>query len=552
MCLAVDTKLTELCQAYEAADIETFDTIVAQTLELTDFQTQIVDQVETLRAQSVFSDEDVRAAETLANVHQLLDTQIKARAQAAKNFSAFADRLTVKGEPEQIEESVPAVVEEAPKADPAALVARLAQSSGGTRGKGLVLNVPEKSSLVAASDVPGVPNGSEYKDWEQLAEATARRWQSMRGGPDTGAPLRAGLALFKREFPAELTAGADLDIEMLEYASNPRRLSGGSLVAAGGWCSPSETLYSLCELETNDGLLSVPELLAARGGVRFTPGPTFSDIYSNTGFTQTETQAIANTPKTCFEIDCPTYTDHRLEIIGTCLTAGILEHVAFPEYVARWLRGALVAHAHRVNAFKLAQMVTGSTVVDYTAIGTIVSQGATSGLLETVEMQIEDMRHFQRLSLRENLEVVLPVWARAVCRADLSKRNSAENWMNVTDADVDQWFHDRGASIQWVYDFQDAFTQAGAGLGGATPATAWPTVVKFLIYPVGTWVAAVRDIITLDAGIYDSTNILTNRYNALFSEEGIAMLKKCQDSRVVSVPICPSGYTSKTVDMGCS
>lgn len=66
----------------------------------------------------------------------------------------------------------------------------------------------------------------------------------------------------------------------------------------------------------------------------------------------------------------------------------------------------------------------------------------------------------------------------------------------------------------------------------------------------GTWIKGGADVITLDT-IYDSTLLGTNDYTALFTEEGILTARRGCDSRVVTVPICPTGDTGGGVAIDC-
>lgn len=86
--------------------------------------------------------------------------------------------------------------------------------------------------------------------------------------------------------------------DAIKFVTDQSRLPGGSLVAAGGWCAPSETLYDLCELESRDGLISIPEIRVNRGGIRFTTGPDWADIFLSTGFCFTEAEDVAGTYST--------------------------------------------------------------------------------------------------------------------------------------------------------------------------------------------------------------------------------------------------------------
>ncbi|GAA3172629.1 hypothetical protein GCM10020001_118910 [Nonomuraea salmonea] len=224
---------------------------------------------------------------------------------------------------------------------------------------------PGRGTLVAAVNVPDTPAGTEFAGMGELAAAARRRFGAMPSASWEGR-YQAGLAVIRKDVPEDLVAtGSNSDLDLLDRAADESRLPGGSLLAAagGGWCAPSETWYDLCEMESSDGLLSLPEVVANRGGIRWTPGPDFASIFANTGFVQTEAQAIAAEEKPCYELECPEWQECRLDAIGYCVSSGILTQRAYPELIARFLRGAAAAHAHRYNAETIRRMVEGSTTV---------------------------------------------------------------------------------------------------------------------------------------------------------------------------------------------
>jgi hypothetical protein len=135
--------------------------------------------------------------------------------------------------------------------------------------------------------------------------------------------------------------------------------------------------------------------------------------------------------------------------------------------------------------------------------------------------------------------VVMPMWFLAQIRAALSRRRGVLA-LQVTDAEILEWFTLRRAVPQFVYDWQDAFSDLPGGPGAADPIEALPTSGQFLVYPAGTWVKAVQDVVSLDT-IYDSTNLQTNQYTAIFAEDGWAPLQMCPDSRLYEVALDPSG-----------
>lgn len=419
-------------------------------------------------------------------------------------------------------------------------------------------------------DILRAPDGGAGMDWSAMAGLVDDRLRSFPE-QDYARAARSGRRLRQQHSLAVIQKPTDerftvknkdpQHIEEVIAAArneanllNPTTGKGGSLLAAGGWCAPSETIYDLCELETRDGLLSVPEITINRGGINFTQGPDFSSIFADTGFCFTEqddidgTYAPGATPedplvegdKPCFHIECPEFDEERLEVCGLCLTAGLLQARGYPEVIARVLRGALIGHDHRLNANIIEKMVAGSTAVVMPA-GQV---GATAPLLTAIELQVEHLRTVNRMSRTATLEAVFPMWTHGVIRSDLSRRLGVD-MLSVTNEQINAWFRQRGVSAQFVYDWQDISTTAASGF------TAWPTEVDFLLYPAGTWVKGAADIITLDT-IYDSVGLGQNNYTALFTEEGYLMAKMCHDSRVVTVNVCPDGATAAGVGIDCN
>jgi hypothetical protein len=568
----------------DVADL--FASEAGQTTDLTALETEALEAFDALRASDSLSAEDLAALEALADAVEVIRAEQTRREEAAAEQQARVEELAQRvappaegegaegdgeGEGEGAEgegaegegaegtdpAAAPAEGDAAPAADaqpePVAAAAPPPAPRRRVDLARIARNRPQPAApaqtqhpagrLLAASEMPGVPAGGEYPDWDAVTEAAMLRFGAL---PQRGSATRAqhGILVIAKTTDEALVAPGSDDLEVIEYAASERRLEGGSLVAAGGWCAPSETIYDLCQLEAADGLIDVPEIVAARGGVRWTPGPDFASIYSNVGFLQTEAQAIAATPKTCYEVPCPNFTEARLDAIGVCVSAGILQNRAYPELVRRFLSGAMTAHVHKYNASTIARMVAGSTAAPIAA-----GLGATSSILAAIDIQANDYRYRHRMADGATLELIAPRWVRGVIRDDLAKRNGVD-LMSVTDAMIRAWFAERGVAVQFVYDWQDAFVDAGVGLGGAVPATAWPLEVDLLMYAAGTWVRATTDIISLDA-VYDAAMFTINKYNALFSEEGLAVIKRCFDSRVITVPICANGTSGAQVALAC-
>ena len=111
---------------------------------------------------------------------------------------------------------------------------------------------------------------------------------------------------------------------------------------------------------------------------------------------------------------------------------------------------------------------------------------------------------------------------------------------DVSDAEILGWFTTRRAVPRFVYDWQDAFSGLAGGPGGSSPITVFPDEVQFLVYPAGTWVKPVRDVINLDT-VYDNALLTSNQYTALFAEDGFNVIKMCVESRLYQVDVDVAG-----------
>lgn len=415
-----------------------------------------------------------------------------------------------------------------------------------------------KARLTVA-DVPGFAADSDAS-FEDLAVALDRRLQGFNSGAYAAA-ARAGramserhsLAAVRKHFDERATVSSPESADAaMAFAVNEKNLPGGSLVAAGGWCAPSETVYDLIEDESRDGLISLPEINVTRGGIKFTTGPKFADLYAAPSFNFTEEEAKAGKyaptptpatdpankvgPKPVYSVPCTDFEDVRLSAAGLHIQANLLQQRGYPELVARTIRGALVAHEHKMSERIIASMERQSTPVSMDD-GQI---GAAAPILTAIELQVEHYRYAQRLSRSTTLEAVFPYWVHGAIRTDLSRRQGVD-LTDVNDARIDAWFKARGVNPQFVYDWQ-ALTGAAGDFKG------WGTRLKFLLYSAGTFVKGGQDVITLDT-VYDSTLLGQNDYTALFTEEGYLVAKRGHDARVVTVPINPNGGTGTGIKL---
>ena len=416
--------------------------------------------------------------------------------------------------------------------------------NGGTRPQ------PKKRAgavITAAAGLPGFETGARM-DMGQLNKAVIdrmSRFPAHRIQP--GTVMQASLASIRLPFDdPKLTAGGPIDDQaVLDYAGDPRRLEGKSLLAAGGWCSPSETFWELCPgLESaTAGMIDVPDIRVTRGGIRTTEGPDIGTVFSGIGFKQTEAQAVAGDVKPNYRVPCPEFTDTRAGVMGINIISGILQNDSYPEMTRRVVELATVVHAHKMNMDTIAGIAAGSTDVGSLSLG----PSAATRALNAVELQVMDYRYRYRADETLQLELKLPLFLKAVIRADLALRSGVQ-LETVTDQQINGHFNQRGVSVQWLYDWQDAFAGVVGGLGSATPITAWPTTVTGVLYAAGSWVRGRGEVINVE-GVYDSTGLENNDFTRLFFEEKFLLKRRCYQSRRFTIPLAINGATGAPVEL---
>ena len=417
-------------------------------------------------------------------------------------------------------------------------------------GKGLTRYLaPEQQpggiEIVASVDVPGYRPGQEI-DLSQITEGAMRRAQGLKtAGGGTGM-----VASYRLPFPDALvvkdSSSAPEGTSALMLAADQKRLAGQDLVASGGWCAPSETIYDIADIACPDMLWDLPEVQLNRGGLRFFRTPTL-DVAALT-FTWTEAQDIAaatqpaGPEKPCYVIPCPAPIDVRAIAVGVCLSVGILTSRFFPEMVDWYVRNSMIAHEIRVKQYAFQAALDSAATTDVTVRP---SFAGFSAVYEAIALQAADMIERHNLCESTQIEVVLPWWSRNLMLSDLARQEG----LPLRDLDpsllVDK-FSDLGVRVQWARGLPPAVP---TDIGGPTAATTWPAEVQFLIYPAGNFQLGRGPEVNLGV-IIDSVTVATND-EKIFSEEAVALIDRMGLARAVTVAVCPNGEVGarNTVDI---
>ncbi|OZE63629.1 hypothetical protein CH265_12190 [Rhodococcus sp. 05-2221-1B] len=567
----------------------------ASDADVAALQAEAIDKFEALRDAGVNNVDDLAAATALADVadgtrleQARLDTaaaehqeRVEALAKRVRpEAAAQEDESTKTAEESAAAEVEPEPTETSPEADASGVVEAAEAATAEAAEAALVASAKPKkrvrvsdlpaqravamppavedaqprAAILASADVAGFGAGQNLTT-SDLAKAANSKLQGFPQGFVPNQEMAVPVASISIPFEDALVASGSNDQEAIDYAADTSRLEGGSLVAAGGWCAPSETLYELGGIlaDAEAGLVSIPEVQAKRGGLRYTEGPDYAAIYGDAtfGFIQTETQAIAGsgfttatggtvagTQKPFYRVPCPSFTEDRAEAVGLGIVAGILANDAYPEMTTEVVEHGLIAHSHRINTRTLNRQAALSGTPIVLALG----PSATTAVLNTLDIQIADYRYANRMADNSELEVVLPLWAKPLFRADMSVRNGSDvtEALDVTDAKIEAWFKARHAAPQWVYDWQDAFSGVSGGFGSTAAITSWPDTMDIMIYKAGTFVRARGEIINVSA-MYDTVNLKNNDYHVLFIEEKLLVIKRRWKSRLVRVALAVNG-----------
>lgn len=406
--------------------------------------------------------------------------------------------------------------------------------------------------ITAAADVPHLSPGQRIATLPDLVEATIGRAKAL--GVTNGQPTFVPLASINREFPTVIDERMNPDSTRAAFeamiAPAAKRSEFEALVAAGGWCAPSEIRYEFFNIAEVAGLLDLPTFGVRRGGVRFPISLSLADFFALSGapasgiatnatmpFQWTEADdinAATGSPgpsKLCLRPPCPDFDEERLEAHGICVTAGNLTESAYPELIRDFIAKAVVAHARVMNRRHILLMVAGSTATTPTSAA---GQSAAAHILGGYALNAVDYREKHGMAPGSVLEGVLPVWVLELMRSDIAKMNGGDTLdrLRLADAIIRDFFDVRNIRMQWVQDWQTRLASGIAPVGGTAP-TNWPTSATGLLYAPGTWGRG--NGMTLDLGVVrDSVLNADNDHTAAWSEEATLVAKFGHESRVIT------------------
>ncbi|GIV00860.1 MAG: hypothetical protein KatS3mg014_2530 [Actinomycetota bacterium] len=471
---------------------------------------------------------ELRAAQ--APLHELrpVAEQIATLRRELEAASLVEDVAASLEEPEVTEDVVEAtgevaeeVAEEAPEASPQAEASPRAEvvaaSAPVARVASRVPNGLRRTSIVAAADVPGFSAGMPIPDLEELGRAFADKADAMRRGGSG----RALVASFRWEISEMLSHGDARHNESLIAAAVERKESElRSLVAAGGFCAPAETLYDIPSIHTAERPLlgALPTVGAPRGRIRYVRPHALSEATAGIQVRPASSDTTGN-PKPVVRISCPTEVTAEVQAIPLRAVIGNFDRMTFPEHFENFWSTALAQLARTCERALLDAIDANCTQVTDGR-----NLGAARDLLEALGRHVAARRDDFRMPVGSPVVVVMRSWVLDMIRADLAREapGSAQERLAVSDAEIARFFAVRNIVPVFTLEGRTNGGQdfAAQGTGASLP---WPSTVEAHIFWPGAFTVLTLPQLDLGVEIRDSALNATNDVEAFLEVfEGVA------------------------------
>lgn len=392
-----------------------------------------------------------------------------------------------------------------------------------------------------------------------IADAFAEGFRRI-GQLRNGVNGRTDVLRMRTHFPESRVFKSGVDafdnMVQLETLSQQAATADTSLVAAGGFCAPLQTLYDIPVIGDVDRPVrdALNRVTADRGGIQYRPAVSGVAQTGGIGiWTTANDTASPIVPKSCVEIDCPGIVTAEVQAIYQCLTISNMSARFDPEWADSIVKAQNIAYAQKAENELIRQLTVGSKNMQSRQL-----LGAVRDTLATIDHVVAYYRNVHRLNSNRNLRLIAPMWLRDLIRTDLVRQMVGDGLqvLAVSDAQIASWFAARNVAVTWHMDGIDPadwtttptltvppqfYTTAAAG--AVVPP--FPDVVSTLLYAEGDWL--LMDGGTLDVGIIrDSTLVEENRYQT-FSEGFEHTAFRGIESLHLAMALQPTGASAATV-----
>ena len=543
----------------------------------------------------------------IASRVEAIDAELDSRSLAAEaeaaERSALADKIAatapVPAEEAEVVAEAEAITEEA--AEVVEPVTASAAPSARSIARRTVTPVAPSTNerevvITAAADVPGYSNGQSL-DKKGIAIAMHARSRNLSDSKGQAAKFSVASIQSNNEFTIGDHDVAD-DVIRASVDSQLKGKDAAALVASGGWCAPSETLYEMFGVASDDGLLDLPAVGVSRGGLNV---PSFVGIDQATAGLWTWTEAT--------DLSGPqAITD--LDVAATVASATVAAHgyvtgqtVTITGTGVALLDGSYVINVVDANTFSFTTTAADTTnatgivqaikqclhipcpsFMDYRleAEGLCITNGNLMDRafpeMGSYFVDLAVKAHYHRLSAAKIAKIVATATAVTVTTVPSDIAGDLLNAIDLQVADYrNQFLMGNGTVLdavfpEWVIEairstlamragidklavsndeiifyftvrnIRPQFVANYGDLFSVTAATAWPATTKFLLYPTGGYVFG--DGGTLDLGVVrDSVLNATNDFTAAWTEQFYTVIQRGPAAREVTVTTSVNGQT---------
>lgn len=400
----------------------------------------------------------------------------------------------------------------------------------------------EAFQWVATDETPGKAKGTQFENWNEIAEALHDVAQLVSQGSDKKHYVAKAPARFSEL--AKMSDNALINLDMFEP----------EIMAA--LCAPLTPLYDLaCESSTRRPVKnSLPVFQSPRrGGFSVYPSPTLSDITTGYGQWTADDDANAEAVKeACQTIECATPTDYLIYGVYRCLTVKNLLQMTFPELVNAYLNKLAASQARLAETLMLEAMGTGTVSIDALTLGYNASTTVTSQLLNYLALYREVERWDDQV-----FDAWLPRWVIKAFQADQVRRRRTDGGFNLvpSEGQIAQQFRDVGVEPHFYMD-RPTWATPIPQVATAGVLNQFPRHLEILVAPRGKF--AVMDRGELNIGVApgnlyrDNTSNTRNEFTLFFENfEGIINTTSCPAHTIQINNLCYNGVQVDDVIVGC-
>ncbi|MBF6138136.1 major capsid protein [Nocardia otitidiscaviarum] len=443
-----------------------------------------------------------------------------------------------------------AVVAEAERAtreaaDPKPVTAAAKRTSFAGAGRGRTPKIPASTPAEPTAgwqmrpDAPGYQPGLQplstiTAGLKAAARGTGSAMARPNGNTKPSGHVPQYLGSYVRDVPAvedheSLTAAIDAAVAASIHPD-------GSLTAA--CCPPPQVTYDFCPVEPARDLFVLPEVMAERCAISW---PAEFDINLNFQvLCEAELNQEPEYQKECHVVPCPEdFNELRLCYLPLCIESDIIGDQAWPERTETFTQKLLAAQARQRSMWMLNKILTDPTTRSL-VIPADSQIAAASSILNSLNIAAIGVRVARNLARDAVVAGAAPTWVFEVIRNDLANQEGIATF-EVSDAQVIGWLNSIRVQLQFVGEWQKW-----------DPARVeFPATVDIALWEQGAYFALVKPVIDLGV-MYPRELLRINRYTRMFTEDGLNVGKKCGDSVVVTIPICPNGAIGNRLDVVCA